>query len=213
MGPNQLHLLDIGTGSGAIPLALAFGGEGRRLALAVDVAESSVLLARENTRRCGMQDRVRIVQADLFGDGFVDLVRDAAVEGKDGFDLVISNPPYVTRRAYLDLALSVKDWEDHGALVGTFGTKLDEAEDEGDDGLIYYRTIVRLLDQLLVSRKDRSTKCPVVVFEVGEGQARAVATMLEGEGFLTKIWKDQFEQDRVVLGYHQASAAIGLTDS
>jgi methylase of polypeptide subunit release factors len=130
------------------------------------------------------------------------------------FDLVVSNPPYIPLHEYETLDASVREWEDRKALVGEMppsvvepaerrSIKQSKNEDEQDDGLVFYRRIISLLDTLLEpppppplslrsdslsSNSDSTQKdsaqeqgpppSPCVAFEVGKGQARAVERLL-----------------------------------
>lgn len=212
--PRPFRILDIGTGSGCIPLALAASLRqyDNVHAVGVDVADSAVELARENVVRCGFEKLVTIGKADLFANDFASVANGLASDGEfdvgagsgsggGAYDIIISNPPYITREAYKSLASSVKDWEDRGALVGEVQNDASEA----DDGLIFYRRIVSLLPSLLARPVSTSTAAvsvgfPSVVFEVGEGQAEAVKRLLVEAGFRGEIMLDQFSIERVVVG-------------
>lgn len=123
------------------------------------------------------------------------------------FNLIISNPPYITRAEYQSLAKSVKDWEDPLALIG----QAPDTTNLQDDGLDFYRKIISLLPELLQTPNTQTASAiegitivslpPSVVFEIGHEQALAVSTLLQQAGYKTEVWKDQFERDRVVLGY------------
>lgn len=108
-----------------------------------------------------------------------------------GFDLVVSNPPYITKKDYESLPSSVKDWEDRGALVG---------EDEGgvDDGLVFYERITRIAKELL---REEGGKGPVLALEVGMGQSERVVQMVERQGMRSEVVNDQWEIERLVLGW------------
>lgn len=204
--PRPFRILDIGTGSGCIPLALAASLKQYDTvrAVGVDVADSAVELARENVVRCGLDKVVSIGKADLFANNFAKIVNglgrsgEADEAGGGAYDIVISNPPYITRDAYKSLTASVKDWEDRGALVGE---SLDDTTNL-DDGMIFYRRIIGLLPSLLAT--PITTSCssgfPSVVFEVGEAQAEKVRLLLEEAGFRGEIMLDQWGIERVVVG-------------
>src|SRR6185295_6451198 len=83
--------LDIGTGSGAIAVALAVRGA---RGTATDLSPRALEVAKENARRHDVADRITFVETDLFVDG--------------SFDLVISNPPYVTTAELAELQPEVK---------------------------------------------------------------------------------------------------------
>jgi len=96
-------ILDVGTGSGAIALALVDEHPGARV-VALDSSADALALARENADACGLEIEFR--QGD---------VRDP-IAGE--FDLVVSNPPYVLPEEIETLEPEVRDWEPREALVG-----------------------------------------------------------------------------------------------
>ena len=98
------------------------------------------------------------------------------------FDMIVSNPPYIASTEILTLDPSVRDYEPVWALDG------------GEDGLKFYRSIIKYWKMLL--RQDG-----YLLFEVGEGQAEAVGEMLLSAGFRTvSTKKDTLGTDRVVIG-------------
>jgi release factor glutamine methyltransferase len=113
---DALHLLDVGTGSGAIAVALAHALPNAAVT-AVDLSQAALDVARENAMRHGVSDRVRLLQSDLI----------AGVRG-ELFDAVISNPPYIADTE--DLEPQVRDYEPHRALYA------------GPTGLEIYRRLI-----------------------------------------------------------------------
>jgi release factor glutamine methyltransferase len=108
-GLDRPRVLDVGTGSGAIALAIADEHGGARVT-AVDVSEDALVVARENVARTGLP--VELEHCD---------VRD----GLDGrYDLVVSNPPYVSAAELELLEPEVRDWEPRIATVGEEQTEL-----------------------------------------------------------------------------------------
>jgi release factor glutamine methyltransferase len=108
-GKERPRVLDVGTGSGAIALAVADEHEGA-VVLGLDASEEALSLARENAGRTGLAIELR--RHDLF-DGLPD----------GPWDLVVSNPPYVPREDLGALAAEVRDWEPHQAVIGTGATE------------------------------------------------------------------------------------------
>ena len=110
-GLEEPEVLDVGTGTGAIALAIADELPTARVT-AMDVSEDALSLARENHELTGVNGRVRLVEHDLtsgLGDG--------------EFDLVVSNPPYVEPDELPTLQPEVRDWEPHVALVASGATE------------------------------------------------------------------------------------------
>ncbi|HEX9599640.1 MAG TPA: peptide chain release factor N(5)-glutamine methyltransferase [Gaiellaceae bacterium] len=151
------RVLDLGTGSGAIALAIADERPDAHV-VAVDSSPEAVALARENAERLDLQIEIR--EGDL----------EAAAEG---WDLVVSNPPYVPADEWESLQPEIRDWEPRNALVG--------------EGI--HVEIARLASTRLL------------VFEVGDGQADHVADALAALGYADiTITPDLAEEDRVVEG-------------
>jgi release factor glutamine methyltransferase len=108
---DEPAVLDVGTGTGAIALAIADELPTARVT-AMDVSEDALALARENLELTDVNGRVRLVEHDLtsgLGDG--------------EFDLVVSNPPYVEPHELATLQPEVRDWEPHIALVASGATE------------------------------------------------------------------------------------------
>ena len=105
------EVLDVGTGTGAIALAIADEHEGARVT-AIDVSPDALALARENLELTGINGRVRLVEQDL-----------TSGLGEARFDLVVSNPPYVEPDELETLQPEVRDWEPHIALVARGATE------------------------------------------------------------------------------------------
>lgn len=116
------HILDVGTGSGCIAVAIGHYAANTRL-VASDISSDGLRVAAANVERHDLQDRIRLVEADL-----VSLTED--IVPQDGFDVIVSNPPYVSEAEYPALPPNVRDHEPRSALT------LD-----GSDGLVFYRRL------------------------------------------------------------------------
>jgi release factor glutamine methyltransferase len=121
---EALAVLDLGTGSGAILLAL-LSELPQATGIGVDIAEGAARAARGNAIRLGLDNRARFVVGDW----------NAPLRGR--FDLVVSNPPYIRHAEIAELPLEVRRFDPDIALDG------------GDDGLSAYRVILANLDALL----------------------------------------------------------------
>ena len=173
------RLLDVGTGSGAIALAVA----AELPACAVTATDTSVAaleVARENAKRLGLADRVEFVEGML-----------PAEVGE--FELVLANLPYVSEAEWSELEPEVTEWEPREALLA------------GPQGLDAIRTF--LLDisesvRLLSSQAGQKTNAALVIaLEVGKGQAGAVRGLLRAAGFgSTEVRLDLAGIERVVIG-------------
>lgn len=106
-GQDEAMIADVGTGTGAIAIALASQAPGVKV-VAIDVSPQAVALANKNAEKHGVNDRVYATESDLF----------ARLKESRTFDLIVSNPPYVTTNELIDLDATVRDHEPHLALDG-----------------------------------------------------------------------------------------------
>ena len=177
-------VVDVGTGSGAIGVTLA-ALRPRWRVFASDLSPDALAVARSNAARHGAAARMTFVQGDLLGPFAQPRPgADAAAGNASGLriDVLVSNPPYIPAGDIPGLQPEVRDYEPRLALDG------------GDDGLTPYR---RMLEQLpLLEQLPR-----IVAFELGLGQADAVADMLRGYGAWSdiRIIQDYAGIDRHVL--------------
>jgi release factor glutamine methyltransferase len=100
------RIVDIGTGSGAIAIAVAKHAKDAHVT-AVDVSPDALAVARANADKIGVADRVAFVQGDLFSG-----LSDAR------FDIIVSNPPYIAAEDMAGLPVGVRQYEPHLALNG-----------------------------------------------------------------------------------------------
>lgn len=145
-----LRILDLGTGSGAI-LAALLAERPAAFGVGVDRAEGAARTAQDNLAHAGLADRGCVVVGDW----------GASLSG--GFDLVVSNPPYIVHGAMAGLPREVRLHDPVLALDG------------GEDGLDAYRIIASDLRRLLAPRG-------AAVFELGMGQEAEVAAIAQAEG-------------------------------
>lgn len=109
---NQgLKILDLGTGCGAIAISLAKEIPDARV-WATDISDEALGVARMNALKHGVSDRVCFCQGDLW---------ERLPEGVNRFDMVVSNPPYVSTNEYNGLSQEVRDYEPRQALEGREG--------------------------------------------------------------------------------------------
>ena len=161
-------LLDLCTGSGCIPIAAAKNRD--ITALGADISEGAVKVARLNAQKHSLEEKVVFEVCDVFKKDYF-----------GNFDIITSNPPYITDTDMLTLPPDVADYEPRLALAG------------GRDGLIFYRRITEIAPKNL-------TPGGLLVFEVGYDEGEAVASLMEKDFTDIKIKKDLAGTDRVVTG-------------
>lgn len=149
---TSVRWLDLCTGSGAIPIAILRACPSAT-AVATDVSEGAIEVARVNATSLGVEERLELRQGDLF----------AAVGADELFDGITSNPPYIPSATVPTLMPEVSKHEPSLALDG------------GVDGLDFYRRIARESPAHLVDGGR-------LLLEVGEGQAGQVAELLAETG-------------------------------
>ena len=168
------RVLDLCCGSGCIGLAIASRVKDARVTLA-DISRDALAVAKKNIVRHKMSGRVSCVSADALKPAHPFL-------GK--FDLIVSNPPYITGEEMQQLPRSVDAFEPHLALYG------------GDDGLDFYRSIAENFRPAL---KLGGYLC----FEFGMGQGDDVCRILEENGYtILERSRDYNERERAVLAQY-----------
>ncbi|MCR5664125.1 MAG: peptide chain release factor N(5)-glutamine methyltransferase [Oscillospiraceae bacterium] len=166
------RVLDLCCGSGCIACAIGHEMPATRL-VCVDISATALEVCRKNLARNRLTGRATVMQADATCSPPI---------GLGQFDLIVANPPYIASPEILTLEPSVRDYEPIWALDG------------GEDGLKFYKAIIKYWKQLLPPGG-------LLLFEVGEGQSVAVSEMLLSGGFRTAASRrDTRGVDRVILG-------------
>lgn len=168
------RILDLCTGSGCIGLAVANRVKDARVTLG-DYSRDALMVAKKNIKNQKLTGRVSCVHVNA-------LEPAPAFLGK--FDMIVSNPPYITTAEMEELDTSVKDHEPHMALHG------------GEDGLDFYRAIAANYREAL---KPGGYLC----FEFGMGQGDMVCAILEENGYkILDRTKDYNDRERAVLAQY-----------
>jgi release factor glutamine methyltransferase len=163
-------VLDIGTGCGAIAVAIAVNASNARIA-ATDIAPAALEIARRSAARHRCERRIEFALGDCWA---------APICSHRKFDLILSNPPYIAEGELARLEPEVARFEPEMALMG------------GKDGLDFYRRIAREAASHLNADGE-------VIVEVGAGQAPAVAALLQAGGFQRlELLRDLAGHQRVV---------------
>jgi release factor glutamine methyltransferase len=183
-GGGHPRILDLGTGTGALLLALLSRLPAAR-GIGIDIATDAVEMARNNARSLGLGDRAVFRAGDMMQG--LDTLPGFDILSPDGvFDAIVSNPPYIPSADIAGLAPEVRLFDPVQALDG------------GADGLDFYRRIAADAPALLVPGG-------LVALEVGAGQASAVAGLLDRGGLMAiDTRRDLAGIERVVSGQTRA---------
>lgn len=173
---SNISILDLGTGSGAIAIALARELSGVPI-VATDLSMAALQLARENARMNQVDEKIHFVRSDMF----------AAISiSSEKFTVVVTNPPYVSHAEFSKLAREIRDYEPRGALDG------------GPDGLTAIKYIIKEASTVLC-------QTGALIMEMGADQAESVSTLVRDSQHYQsyRIIKDYSGIDRVLLAVKQ----------
>lgn len=175
-----IRVLDLGVGSGCLLLSV-LAARPRAVGVGIDASNAALSVAGRNAAALGVAERACLRRGDWTGPGW------AAAIGGD-FNLILSNPPYISDRDFNGLAPEVRLWEPKAALS------------PGGDGLDAYRAIAPAFDALAAPQA-------VVLFEVGAGQATAVLQICAEAGWAGRSIADLNGVARVVEARRSGHAA------
>lgn len=167
-----LKILDVGTGSGIIAICLAkFLSESK--VIAIDSSSDAVDVAKENAKINSVEEQIIFTHLDFMND---------STFNENEFDIIVSNPPYISSTEFPKLQPELRLYEPRQALT-------DES-----NGLSFYELIARKGKSLL-------KKNGKIFFEVGQNQSSAVKDILTKEHYTEiHIQKDYLNIDRVIYG-------------
>jgi len=169
---DELNILDIGTGSGIIAISLAKYLPSSSVT-AIDLSESALNKAKENAKLNEVENQINFMSSDITTSDF---------KHQNNFDIIVSNPPYISLDEYQNLAPELRLYEPKSALT------------DNSDGLNFYRIICRESNSLL-------KKGGKLFFELGQGQSKEVSDLMMKENFSNIIIKKDYQNiDRVICG-------------
>jgi len=158
-------VLEIGTGSGAIIIALAKNLD-LKIIDAVDIYETALKRAKQNAALNNIE--ISFFQSDLFEN----------ITAK--YDLIVSNPPYISQEEYEQLPIEIKDYEPKSALQAD------------NNGLYFYKKILQ-------NAKEHLTESGKIYFEIGYDQAEKITEIAKKNGFSNiQVFKDLNGFDRIL---------------
>ena len=150
---DTLQVLDIGTGSGCIACMIAKNAPQAEV-LGVDVSSDALQVALENAQKLDLIKKVVFRKSDIF----------SALREGETFDIIVSNPPYISENDYNNLDKVVKDFEPKSALLAD------------DGGLEFYKKII-------CNAKKYLNKGGYLIFECGHNQADEICKLFEKNNF------------------------------
>ena len=170
--PSPLNILDIGTGCGNIPIALAKEIKNSFI-YALDRSDKALKVAGENLDLYSVRDRVFLIRGD---------VNKGLCFSKNGFDIIISNPPYVSADEIKTLLPEVRDFEPMDSLNG------------GKEGL-------DLINEIIIKSPYFLKEKGFLILEIGKGQRNPTQRMIEKRGTFSNlsVKKDLAGIERVVM--------------
>jgi release factor glutamine methyltransferase len=168
---QTLKILDVGTGSGNIAISLAKNLSNSYIT-AIDISEEALKTANENAILNSVADKIEFIRNDFLNDEF----------NKSDYDIVVSNPPYVSIEEFQNLQPELKSYEPKMALT------------DYDSGLRFYELISER-SKYLLNQGGR------LFFEVGRGQFAKVSEILTCNGLQNiRVIKDYLNIERVISG-------------
>ncbi|NLY81567.1 MAG: peptide chain release factor N(5)-glutamine methyltransferase [Clostridiales bacterium] len=165
---EDVHVLDLCTGSGAIGVSVAKLTNAK--VTCSDISKDAMMIAKQNGKRNFVSDKIAYINSDLFE------------KISKSFDVIISNPPYIESIEIGKLQSEVKDFEPIMALDG------------GEDGLCFYRRIVK-------DSYEHLNDGGFILLEIGYDQGKELIEMMISDGRYTniKVVKDFSKNDRIVV--------------
>ncbi|MGA2668498.1 MAG: peptide chain release factor N(5)-glutamine methyltransferase [Ignavibacteria bacterium] len=163
----DVRIMEIGTGSGCISISIAKNSDCK--INAIDIDEETLSAGKENSAVHGTEDKINFMKMNFIAD----------LKDFKGYNIVISNPPYIPIDEYNSLPEEIRNFEPGQALT------------DGKDGLVFYRKMIDLL---------KNTKNPVkILLEIGDGKKQIVKELLDENGIKQyTFYKDLLNIDRVL---------------
>jgi release factor glutamine methyltransferase len=172
--PRSPVVLDIGTGSGCLAIAVATKCVAARID-ATDLSPAALAIAGANAQRHGVAERIRFYEGDLFAD----------LKAENQFDLIISNPPYIPSTEIEKLEPEVRNYDPEAALDG------------GEDGMKFYRRLASEAPPFLAPQGS-------FMAEFGDGQEKSLATIFTEQGWVVEqIIPDLSRKPRILVARHR----------
>lgn len=169
---NSISILDIGTGSGNIAISLSKNLPGANI-IGIDKSKKAIDVAKKNSVLIDNDFKLKFEAID-----FIDFSNTNTCK----FDLIVSNPPYISLKDYESLDAELKNYEPKEALT------------DFEDGYYFYKIICKNASKHLLPKGK-------LFFEIGFGQSKTIKQIMDVNGFINiSIIKDYQNIDRVIFG-------------
>ena len=169
---DELFILDFGSGCGNISIALAENLPNVHVT-GIDISKDAIMIANENLEKYQLNTRVNFVNGDILKFNVNDFLN---------YDIIVSNPPYVSQNDYLNVQKEIKNFEPKIAVT------------DFSDGYKYFVKIITLASEILKSGGK-------LFFEMGEGQSKKINELLVKNNYKKiYVFKDYQKIDRVISG-------------
>ena len=164
---KKINIIDIGTGSGCLAICLAKEFTNSKV-IATDISNNAIRVAKRNINLHNCEKKISIQKADI-------------EEIKDKFDLIVSNPPYLSKLEYTKTGIEIRKYEPKLAFLG------------GINGLFFYEKFAKSLPKLMKSNA-------YLILEIGEKQSLDCIKIFKESGlkFQKKV-KDLQKKDRILI--------------
>jgi len=171
---NGAEILNIGTGSACIEVAIAYYNKTAKIT-GIEKYKNAVKNAEKNIKKLGLEGRITLIESDMF----------AALKKDKRFDIICSNPPYITKKEMDTLSIDIIGYEPESALYG------------GEDGLDFYKIIANQSKYYIKPNG-------FVIVEIGYSQKQAVTDIFFQNGFINiECFKDLSGYDRVIKAQYK----------
>lgn len=169
---DDLFILDIGSGCGNISIALAENLPNVHVT-GIDISKDAIMIANENLDKYKLNSRLNFVNGDILKSNVNDF---------SNYDIIVSNPPYVSQNDYINVQKEIKNFEPKIAVTDFY------------DGYIFFEKIITLAAGILkIGGK--------LFFEMGQGQSKKINELLIKNDFKEiNVFKDYQKIDRVISG-------------
>ena len=185
---SQIHVLDVGTGSGCIAISLK-KAHPEWSVTGIDISPEAIEVAKENARRNNVDVHFKV--ADIFSDQMTKYLNKWYMVNDQMVNIVVSNPPYICESEKVSMKSNVLDYEPSTALFVP-----------DSDPLLFYRRIAELQTRRSPNSKQGEAQTPkplFLFFEINEAYGPQLSAMLSGLGYTDiQITKDIYGKDRII---------------